>query len=469
MKIGITYRLFLSLLGATCLAILSFFLVIRWSVDHDFFRYLGTIDQTRLDQLVGDLGQRYEEQGSWSFLEAEMPRWDPAGSLSPPDGAAARQPAAGAKAEDDSIRTGTRRLLRRSSRLIVLDGDRKPVLGSNPKNEEVNYRSIIVKGRTVGYVGFLSPKHFLHPVQVRFLSQQRLELTFAAAGIVVFVMIISLPLARGLMKPVKAMALATHDIASGHYDTRIPVTSSDELGQLARDFNDMATMLEKQEMARRQWVADISHELRTPLSVLRGEIEALLDGVRTITPERVRSLHGEVLRLSRLVDDLYLLSLSDIGAFTFRKEDLDMARLLKESLESYRNAFERKWITLTANIPDAESTIHADRERLTQLFGNLFENSLRYTDGGGELAVSLRRDKDRVVIEFQDSKPGVPDEDLDRLFDRLYRVDSSRSRRTGGAGLGLAIAKSIAEGHGGTVSAHHSPLGGLLIRVALPG
>ncbi len=343
-----------------------------------------------------------------------------------------------------------------------------PVLGSYPKDEEVNFRPVIARGENVGFVGFLSPKHFLHPMQVRFLTQQRLALSLAAAGMVLVVMVISLPLARRLVKPVKAMAAATHEIASGRYATRIPVTSSDELGMLARDFNDMALTLEKHEKERRQWVADISHELRTPIAVLQGEIEALLDGIRKVTPETVRSLHAEVLRLNRLVEDLYHLSLSDIGALTYRKEDLDLAGALSSSLEAYRAEFGHKGIAVTANISEKEVIVFADPERLAQLFANLFENSLRYTDAGGELTVNLVSANDHVVIEIQDSKPGVSAEDLEKLFERLFRVEGSRNRTSGGAGLGLAICKNIVEAHEGTISAHHSPLGGLLIRVTLP-
>ncbi|MGC1454069.1 MAG: ATP-binding protein, partial [Nitrospirota bacterium] len=358
---------------------------------------------------------------------------------------------------------------RGAGRLIVLDENRSPVLGSNPNDLEVNIRPITVQDRTVGYVGLLSPKHFLHPIQVQFLSQQRLALSIAAAGMVLVVMIVSLPLAYRLVRPIKAMATATHDIASGHYATRIPEASSDELGRLARDFNDMAMTLEKTERERRQWVADISHELRTPISVLQGEIEALLDGVRSITPERVRSLHAEVLRLNRLVDDLYLLSLSDIGALIYRKEHIDLAQVLSESLDTYRTEFGQKGINLRANISEAAPiTVFADQQRLFQLFANLFENSLRYTDEGGELAVSLSPVNDFAIIEFQDTKPGVPDQYLTRLFERLYRVEGSRSRKTGGAGLGLAISKNIVEAHGGTILAHQSSMGGLLIRITLP-
>ncbi len=470
MRIGITYRLFFSFLGATCLAILSLFLIMRWSVNREFYRYLGTIDQTRLEQLTADLGRKYEEHGSWNFLEHEPPRWDVGGLVTPHERDADRPQVEEGTGSAHRPHHATPRMHRRGAgRLVVLDENRTPVLGSYPPDDDVNFRPVVVHGRTVGYAGLLSPKHFLHPIQVRFLREQRMALSLAAAGIVLVVMIISLPLARGLVRPIKAMAAATHEIASGRYSTRIPVASSDELGRLARDFNDMAMTLEKQEKERRQWVADISHELRTPLAVLRGEIEALLDGVRTITPERVRSLHAEVLRLNRLVEDLYLLSLSDIGALTYRKENIDVASVLTKSLETYRAEFGRKGISLRADISKAaDSTIFADEERLTQLFANLFENSLRYTDHGGELVVRLTPEKDRVAVEFEDSKPGVPDEDLDRLFERLYRVEGSRNRTTGGAGLGLAISRNIVEAHGGTVSAHHSPLGGVLIRVTLP-
>lgn len=471
MKIGLTYRLFFSILGATCLAILSLFLIMRWSIDREFFQYLGTIDQTRLEQIATDLGKKYEEHGTWNFLEKESPRWDVGGLVAPPERDSTHTTADDGNEPPPLRRSPQDHLVHRrgAGRLIVMDEHHSIILGSNPKDLEVNLHPIIAANRTIGYVGLLSPKHFLHPIQVRFLSQQRLALSLAAAGMVLAVLILSYPIARRLARPIKAMAAATHSIASGRYSTRIPVTSSDELGLLARDFNDMALTLEQNEKDRRQWVADISHELRTPIAVLQGEIEALLDGVRTITPERVRSLHAEVLRLNRLVDDLYLLSLSDIGALTYRKANIDLAQLLAESVETYRTEFGQKSISLETHIPGNGGTIvFADQERLAQLFANLFENSLSYTNEGGSLTVSLAPANDAAVIEFQDSNPGVPDQDLNRLFERLYRVDGSRSRKTGGAGLGLAISKNIIEAHGGTISAHHSPLGGLLIRITLP-
>lgn len=469
MKIGITYRLFLSILGATCLAILAMSLIMVWSINRGFYQYLGAMEEGMLERMGGSLEQAYAEHGKWDFLSNDPGPWirrlltesfdqvtserfgkfEERGSLPPPRTGRGMQP------------TG--------SPLIILDAERKPVIGSYSKDDEVNFRPLVHKSRTVGYVGLLPPKHFLHPVQVRFLSQQRLSLALAAGGMVLVVMLASLPLAKRLVRPIRAIAAATGDLASGKYSVRVPVSSSDEVGQLGRDFNAMALTLEKNEKERRQWVADISHELRTPIAVLRGEIEALLDGVRTITPETIRSLHAEVLRLNRLVEDLYQLSLSDIGALSYRKENLDLAEVLRDSIEAYRHEFVRKGITLFANVSeDGEVMIFADPERLNQLFANLFENSLRYTDAGGRLEISLAVSGEQAVIEFQDSAPGVPEKELDRLLERLYRVEGSRSRTSGGAGLGLAICKNIVEAHEGTISAHPSPLGGLLIRTTFP-
>ncbi len=472
MKISLMYRLFLSILSATSLAILCLFLIMRWSIDREFYQYLGKMEQAKLEQAVNDLGRAYSEHKSWEFLKTSPLLWD-FGGVNPPLDQAAVPP----RYEEPRMNEYGQRpqgpppfdARHASGPLIILNAGKKPILGSYPEHEEVDFHPITANGEIVGYAGLLSPKHFLHPMQLQFLSRQKFALALSAAGMVLVVVFISLPLARRLAKPIRAMAQATHDISSGKYSTRISITSSDELGQLARDFNDMALTLGKHEKNRRQWVADISHELRTPVAVLQVEIEALLDGIRNITPEAIRSLHAETLRLKRLVEDLYQLSLSDIGALTYRKENLDLVEVVRDSMESYCDEFVRKDIAFTANLPsDAEVVVFADPVRLNQLFANLFENSLRYTGAGGRLIVGLAISEEQATIELQDSAPGVPEQELDRLFERFYRVEGSRSRMSGGAGLGLAICKNIVEAHEGTISVHQSSLGGLLIRMTFP-
>jgi two-component system sensor histidine kinase BaeS len=467
MKIGITHRLFLSILAATCLAVVSMFFIMQWSIDRGFLQYLNTMEESRLKQIAGTLEQAYAENGSWDFLR-ENPRLFYVMVEQSGDTATAGRP------KELNQRTDVPSFPPPGPHLprlpfIVIDADRNPIVGNPTDAKESNFRPIVHGGKTVGFIGLMSPKHFLRPPQLEFLKKQKLTIVLAALGMTLVVVIFSIPLAKRLVRPIKAITAATRDLASGKYSIRVPISSSDEIGQLARDFNAMALTLEKNEKARRQWVADISHELRTPLAVLRGEIEALLEGIRSITPEAIRSLHAEVLRLHRLVEDLYQLALSDLGTLTYHKDELDLAEILTDSIEPYRAEFTRKGIKLSTDISQGlEFTVFADQERLHQLFANLLDNSLKYTEAGGELVIRLACRDGKATIDFEDSAPRVPEDDLDRLFDRLYRVEGSRSRITGGAGLGLAICRNIVEAHAGTIAAHPSPLGGVLIKVTIP-
>ena len=191
--------------------------------------------------------------------------------------------------------------------------------------------------------------------------------------------------------------------------------------------------------------------------------------MRDATPDSIRSLHVEVMHLSRLVDDLYQLSLFDVGALTYRKSDLDLAQVLRHAVESFRGEFEQKEIDLQMQLPSASRfPVYADGQRLLQLFDNLLDNALKYTDPGGELVVRLKRQEGRAVVDFQDSAPGVEPAELSKLFDRLFRVENWRNRTLGGAGLGLSICKNIVEAHEGTIEAHAAPQGGVWIKMSSP-
>jgi two-component system sensor histidine kinase BaeS len=238
------------------------------------------------------------------------------------------------------------------------------------------------------------------------------------------------------------------------------------MGQLALDFNDMAAALKQSEQARRQWVADISHEFRTPLAVLRGELEALQDGIRPLTTEAIDSLLGDVMRLNRLTEDLYQLSLSDQGALSYRKDHVDPVEILKEDLLALNQEFKNKQINLKLiNKLSNPVSIYADADRLSQLYRNLLNNSVSYTNNNGQLVISIFRKTDKLVLNFSDTEPGVTEDELPKLFDRFYRVESSRNRYYGGAGLGLAICRNIVEAHNGIIHAQSSSLKGLAIHI----
>jgi two-component system sensor histidine kinase BaeS len=240
----------------------------------------------------------------------------------------------------------------------------------------------------------------------------------------------------------------------------------DELARLARDFNTLAETLAAARQARRKWIADIAHELRTPLSILRGEIEALQDGVRPLDTEALNSLAGEAARLARLIEDLHTLSLSDLGALSYHKEPVDLAEIIEDVVDPQRPALEEKGLRVHLNL--GSFIVSGDADRLAQVFANLLQNSVRYTDAPGRIDVGIKQVVGQVVVQWQDSSPGVPEEDLPRLTEHLFRVEGSRSRAGGGSGLGLAIAAAIVQAHGGTLTAAPSPLGGLRIELRFP-
>ena len=486
MNVRIQYKLFLAMLAAVAAVVLCMFLIMRWSFDRGFLRYVYTLDQDRLDAVAGRLEEAYAAEGSWRFLADDPAGWrqllllslaDRLREASPPgaeggEGAAERMRPRG---RDGAGRhgMGPPRLPPPGGgfvrRVVLLDEAKRRIMGPADQIGELMWKPLTHDGKTVGYVGVLPPRIVSDIRQVRFVEEQRKAFGIIALVMAVAAALLSIPLARQMVRRIRELADATHRLASGKYDVRVPSDSSDELGQLARDFNTLALTLEKNEQARRQWVADISHELRTPLSVLRGEIEAMQDGVRPATPQAIGALHGEVTKLARLVNDLYELSLADLGALAYRRTDTDLAVLLSQELELYRPEFAARGVALEAMPPAGKAfPVFADPDRLHQLFANLLENSLKYTEAGGRLEVLVERTGRKAVLHFQDSGPGVPEAEMGRLFDRLYRVEGSRSRATGGAGLGLAICKNIVEAHDGTIAASPSPLGGLRVRVELP-
>ncbi len=474
MRLRIQTKLFLTMLAAVSAVVVAMFLVTRWNFNRGFSRYVHAVDLARLDALAGNLEEAYAQEGSWRFVRDDPARWRRMLLESVPeslrDFRREGRPGRGARRMREGPGPGPPpRGGFFGRRVVLLDRDRHRVLGPPGLAERAELKPLRSGGRTVGYLGLLPPTALADIRQSRFVREQRHSFAVIALGMVLLAALLSVPLARRMVRRIRGLAAATHRLASGEYGTRVPVESSDELGRLARDFNDLALTLEKNEQARRQWIADISHELRTPLSVLRGEIEALQDGVREITPKTVAALHGEVMRLTRIVSDLYELSLSDMGALTYRKDRVDLAAVLRLAAEQYRPEFEEAGIALALDSPPGrEVPVFGDAERLHQLFANLLENSRRYTDAGGSLRVRIGRIGDRVRVDFEDSAPGVPDAERARLFERFYRVERSRSRSTGGVGLGLAICRNIVEAHGGTIEALASPSGGLWVKVELP-
>ncbi len=442
-------KLFLAIAGANAALAVAAYLLFSWSFDRGLVEYIHRTDQGRLDGLVATLAAGYGRERGWGWLVDDRLRWsdftrDALGvprSSRRPAGAEGERPPAQAPAPTGEYP------LTFDLRLLLFDDARRLLIGRAELAPDAVLKPIEWDGRVVGYLGYIPRPQRVVAIERALSEQQNLRFAAIALGMLVVALALGAGLAHWLTRRTRALARGTAALIQGDYDVRLEAAGHDELAQLARDFNELAATLAGNRRARQQWIADIAHELRTPLAVLRGEIEALQDGVRPLGQASLGSLAQEVAQLARLVEDLHLLSLSDLGALDHHTEPLDLA----ETLEDVVGA-----------------RILGDGTRLAQVFGNLLQNTLRYTDSPGRLAIALRQTGGRVVVDWQDSSPGVPEADLPRLTERLFRVEASRSRAGGGSGLGLAIASAIVAAHDGKLVARASPLGGLWWELSFP-
>jgi two-component system sensor histidine kinase BaeS len=271
-----------------------------------------------------------------------------------------------------------------------------------------------------------------------------------------------------VVRPLLQIQTATEQIAQGKLDTRLQTQRSDELGDTMRNINRMTEGLQQLEASRRQWIANMSHELRTPLTVLRGEIDALVDGIHSASPTTLQSLREEVLKLNALVDDLHLLAMADLNALPCYFETLDAVALLQSITQRFALRAQQAGLTLQFETTWPSLSVRWDAKRIEQLLGNLLDNSLRYTHAPGQVVLRLHCPNQLAVIDLEDSAPGLSPAELSRVFEPLYRAEASRSRDAGGSGLGLAIAEQIAKAHHGHLSASAAELGGVLFQIQLP-
>ncbi|HSH43119.1 MAG TPA: ATP-binding protein [Arenicellales bacterium] len=484
---GITAKLFLTILSVALVVVVLMTLATQLAFRSDFLDYLAERERERVETLAEVLVDYYRAEGDWRGLE-DPARWR--GVL--------REAAWRHRHEDDDDEDDDDDRKERDDRHdtdshgrrtwrgddngglsaraspaaplgpTLLDPDGRRIAGAPVRSDDTRIEPIRVKDRTVGRLAYRTTGLLSDRLAREFQQQQLHAAWITALIIVLLAAVVSVLLARGFLAPVRGLAASTRALAAGRFDTRVELSRRDELGRLAADFNRLAETLQRNERLRSEFMADMSHELRTPMAVLRAELEAMEDGVRPLNRESLARLQNTLATLSKLIDDLYELSLADAGALNYRMAPLDLADVVRETAEHWRTRLEEAGLTLTMSLPDSPVTVSGDERRLRQLLNNVLENSLRYTDAGGEVGIALGTDGGQAIVTVEDSAPGVPPEAIDRLFERLYRVEGSRSRDSGGAGLGLAICRNIARAHGGGIEAYHASLGGLGLRLTLP-
>jgi two-component system sensor histidine kinase BaeS len=462
MQPNLATRLFAAVLGAAVVVAVAMGVGAHVNLNRDFLGYLNEQSVGRLELAVPSVTAGYRQQGGWDFLRQRPDLWYRLLRPLPEDAQVPlteRPPATPTPAE----------LTGASRRFTLLDADRRRIVGFASPAPDAIERAIVVDGLTVGWLVLTPFESVSSGAEKRFADAQARTGWVVGGAAVLLAAAVAFWASRRLLRPVRQVAEATHRLAAGDHTARVPEPGADdEIGRLARDFNHLALTLQRNEAMRREFMADVSHELRTPLGVLHGELEALEDGVRRLDAQALQSLKGEVATLHKLVDDLYELSLADVGALSYRKTELDLREILDDTAGSFGERLRSSGLALQLDLPAEPLPAFGDARRLRQLFANLFENSCRHTDAGGALRLQARRDGRQMLIDLHDSAPGVRDEHLPRLFDRFFRVEGSRSRRSGGAGLGLSICQRIVEAHEGRIQAGPSPMGGLWLRVELP-
>lgn len=451
----LSLKLFISTLMVNVLISGIIYFSVARSIDQGFLEYIKRGQQQQIEALSDIVIDRWERNGqSWKWLY-DRRAWGQVLSSSLETLDEAANEAAIATPFSDP----------RQFVLFDITGER--LAGARVDTVSLMRAPIRSHGRLIAVLGYRAPERVLSTLDRFFLHNQLRNLAIILLALLPASLVLSAGLALWIGRRSRVMALAAQALTLGDYRVRLPTHGQDELSRLSSDINTLARTLEHNREARQRWGADIAHELRTPLAVMRGELEAMQDGVRPMNAQNLHSLSQEVELLNRLVDDLRLLAQSDTHTLDAPFETLNLSEQLATQLEERRYSVETRGLSLNVDIAP-NITIEGAPFRLRQLWRNLLDNAIAYTDAPGSIHVHLRRSDANAIITWEDSAPGVPHELLSRLTERLFRLDASRNRRRGGSGLGLSIAKALVVLHGGQMEPDHSSLGGLRWTIVLP-
>ncbi|GAB1596727.1 ATP-binding protein [Lysobacter claricitrinus] len=462
MIVPISVRLFLmGLLSMTLVGLLALGLV-RWSLA-DAPSPMPQRESQRVDALAASLSQQFEAHGDWRFLPADADArtaWLRSN--------VARSAGISAYAPGDEAST-------LAERIALIDANGRRLAGTEPAPALVAIASIDRRRLTIpahgGVAGYLSvalPRNADDALTVAFLMRKQPSLAGLAALAFALAALASAVVAASFRKPLRALVDGARRLGDGEFDTRIDARRRDEFGELARSFNELGAQLDAAQASRRRWIADTSHELRTPLAVLQAQVEAMQDGVRPVTAEGLTAMAAQVAALGTLVNDLNQLARGDVGTLQLDLQRIDPWQVLAAEWARFEDRLRSRQLHPELIALSARRVATGDPVRLAQVLRNVLENCARYAATGGRVVLSGEVDASTLSVHIDDSAPGVADDARDRLGERFFRVDASRSREHGGSGLGLALSRQIVEAHGGRLTFDASPLGGLRVTIALP-
>jgi len=450
--------------------------VVTQITQHHFRDYIADQDAMRAQHVAMSFASYYRDQGSFTGAEALVERLPRAPGQ---NGHHMMHEMHGMSETRGSMRHGTigpaeleRVVLVEENGNVAVDTTDRPLPQDVIARAAEQGVPVMHEEEPVGWVlvGSMIDSSF-DPQQEQFLASVRTGVIVSAGAVSLIALLFGSLFLAGLIRPLRQLTAAAQAVSTGNLTVPVTTTANDEVGTLADTFRSMRDALAQAEEERRRMFRDIAHELRTPVTLLRGEIEAMLDGIYPVNADSLRSLHQEIAALDRLIADVRTVSSMDSPGFTIERSPTDVAALL----ERVRNLFQReasnRGISIVIETEPDLPEIQVDRERLRQVFANLVTNAIRHSETAGRITLSTRRaagDVRGIVIMVEDNGKGIPEDERQAVFDRLYRVDSARSRSTGGSGLGLSVARQIVEAHAGSITATAADGGGARIVVFLP-
>jgi signal transduction histidine kinase len=459
---SITAKLILAFLAVSVAVLALASGITYWLTVREFKQLV--FNQSR-DQFVSDVGLYYRMNGSWEGVQQYINLRNASPQPGRP-GAGPGQPPVSPAGGQNLPASLTFLLADAKGKVLVPAG--QFLVGQTLSSASLAQGTAVdVSGKQVGTVLVIGNPPPLGGLELQYINRTNMALLYAALGAALVALGLGTILARTLTHPLRNLTAAIHAMAKGDLKQHVQVNSSDELGQLAAAFNQMSADLDRLNMSRRQMTADIAHDLRSPLTVIGGYVESMRDGVLKPTPERLETIHAEVMHLQRLVEDLRTLSQADAGELSLNREPVAPLALLERMAKAYNQLAAQKKVTLEVQTQPDLPEISLDPDRMAQVFGNLLSNSLRYTPEGGRILLTAAREKAALAFQVQDNGRGISTEALPYIFDRFYRADPARAQGSE-SGLGLAIARSIVEAHGGSISAESEVGKGTKIKLVFP-
>ncbi len=448
-------RLFLSMLLLVLVTVVSVAVFAMIGTAREVTRYMTRGGTMGLSEVVANLEDYYEANGNWQGVKEIVER---AGAEDGPG----RQGMGGGGGAPAPGNPNRHLILTNADGEIIFDN--QPESGRTTLSEDDISKAIPIRVRFNRLVGYLYADNFANNQPGIFKPLiQRLNIAAFRAGLigVGIAIILSIVVGSWLLKPVTQLSAAVQSLGKGDLSARVKMKGGDELAQLGGTFNQMADSLQRAEQSRKNMTADIAHELRTPLAVQRASLEAMLDGVYPMQEENLQPILEQNILLTHMVDDLRLLALADAGELRLEKVETDLGRLIERVITRFRSQADRRKVRIQyQSMTDTTMMAHVDPLRVEQIITNILSNALRFTPEDGIIQVATQLLPDKIALSIHDSGPGIPEESLQFVFDRFYRVDKGRVREEGGSGLGLAIARHLARAQNGDIKVRNHPNGG---------